>query len=89
MTNNNLNKVYEDAIAEIEKKVSDFKAKLDEGTADPEKFITLSEIESLWASLNKSTTKTYSDMISAYLTDLDEKAVIQLKKGSTGSMESG
>lgn len=89
MTNKNLDKVYEDAIAEIEKNVSEFKAKLDAGTADPEKFITLSEIESLWASLNRSTTKTYSDMISAYLTDLDEKAVIQLKKGNTGSMGSG
>lgn len=89
MTNNKLNNVYEDAIAEIEKKVSEFKAKLDAGTENPENFITLSEIEQLWATLNKSTTKTYSDMISAYLTDLDEKAVIQLKKENTRSMGSG
>ena len=89
MANNGLNKAYEDAIAELEKKIGEFKAQLDAGTADPENFITLSEIEQLWASLNRSTTKTYSDMISAYLTDLDEKAVIRSKKENTGSTGSG
>lgn len=56
MKNDNLNKVYEDTIAEIEKRVGEFKAKLDSGTSDPNNFIT---------ALNKSTTKTYSAMSAA------------------------
>ena len=80
MPSSKLNQACTDAIAEIEKKVAEFRSRLDSGTSDPEKFMTLSEIENLWAQLNRSTTKTYSDMISAYLSDLDEKAVIKLKK---------
>lgn len=42
--------------------------------------IKSSEIEKLWSDLNKSTSKSYSDMVSAYLSTLDEKAVIKAKK---------
>ena len=89
MTKENLDKVCQDAILQIEKNVREFKQKLDSGTQDPAKFISLSEIESLWASLNSSTNKTYSDMLSAYLSDLDEKALIQSKKGNSDKGGSG
>ncbi|MCR5813789.1 MAG: hypothetical protein K6G15_04785 [Desulfovibrio sp.] len=80
MSSEKLEKACEDAIHQIEKNVREFTHKLDSGTKDPEKFISFAEIESLWASLSESTNKTYSDMISAYLSDLDEKALIQSKK---------
>lgn len=84
-----LGKVCEDAIAQIENNIAEFKQKLDAGTSNPDNFITLSEIEEMWHTLNNSTNKTYSDMISAYLSDIDEKEVIKLKKDNAGSSESG
>lgn len=89
MPNDRLNQAYEDAVLKLEKDMAEFKAKLDAGTSDPERFMSLSEIENLWRNLNKSTTQTYSDMISAYLSDIDEKEVIRLKKGNSGREESG
>lgn len=84
-----LGKVCGDAIAQIENNIAEFKQKLDAGTSNPDKFITFSEIEEMWHTLNNSTNKTYSDMISAYLSDIDEKEVIKLKKDNAGSSESG
>lgn len=89
MVSEKLDKTCDDAILQIEKNVREFKEKLDFRTKNPENFITFSEIEKLWASLNESTNKTYSDMLSAYLSDLDEKALIQLKKANTDRGESG
>ena len=89
MDEKNRDSVCENAIAEIGRRVAEFKSKLDSRTSDPKNFITLTEIEQLWSILNKATMKTYSDMISAYLSQLDEKAVIQLKKVNTGRTESG
>ena len=89
MSRPTLDKACADALAQIEKNIAEFQQKLDAGTSDPDNFITLSEIEKMWQELNNSTSKTYSDMISAYLSVIDEKAVIQSKKGNTESLESG
>lgn len=83
MSNPKLEQAVSDAKAQIERELDEFKAALDAGTADPNSFITLSEIERRWAELRNSTNKTYSDMISAYLTNLDESSIIKLKKENT------
>ncbi len=83
MNANKTDKVYDDALAEIEKKLAEFRAKLDKGTSDPDNFITLSEIEKEWALLNKTTSKTYSDIVSTYLSEIDERAIIKAKKENT------
>lgn len=80
MSNNSFNQAYEDTLQEVQRNIEKFKNALDEGTKEPENFITISEIEKLWSDLNKSTSKSYSDMVSAYLSALDEKAVIKAKK---------
>ena len=71
--------------AQIENNIAKFKQKLNAGTSNPDNFITLSEIKEIWHTLNNPTNKTYSDMISVYLSDIDEKEVIQLKKDNAGS----
>ena len=72
-----------DAKAQIDKEIDDFKAALDAGTANPESFITFAEIERKWAELKNKTNKTYSDMISTYLSSLDESEIIKAKKENT------
>ena len=78
-----LKQAVEDAKAQIGKEIDEFKASLDAGTADPESFITFAEIEKRWAELKNKTNKTYSDMISTYLSTLDESAIIKSKKENT------
>ena len=80
MVNPRLEKAIEDAKAEIDKEIDQFKAALDAGTENPDSFITLAEIEKKWAELRNNTTKPYSAMLSAYLSDLDETALIKSKK---------
>ena len=83
MAKEKLEQATMDAKMQIEKKIDEFKAMLDAGTSDPDHFITLSEIENKWAELKNATNKTYSDMVSAYLSELDERAIIKSKKVST------
>ena len=80
MSEEKINKAYEDAINQIEKELREFKEKLRKGTSNPDDFMTLSEIEKEWASLKDTTNKTYSDMVSAYLSEIDERDLIKSKK---------
>lgn len=87
MTNIRTDKAIEDAKAEINKQLDEFKNKLDSGTSDPNSFMSLADIERKWKELNDTTSKTYSNMVSAYLSDLDEKALIRSKKENTQKKE--
>ena len=83
MSNSMLEQAVADAKAQIDKEIDEFKAVLDAGTADPESFISFAEIERKWSELKNKTNKTYSDMISTYLSTLDESAIIKSKKENT------
>ena len=83
MSKDKLEQATMDAKVQIEKRIDEFKAMLDSGTSDPDHFITLATIEKEWAALKDATNKTYSDMLSAYLSDLDERAIIKSKKENT------
>ncbi len=83
MTNERLEQAVADAKAQIDKEIDEFKASLDAGTSDPESFISFAEIERQWSELKTKTNKTYSDMISTYLSTLDESAIIKSKKENT------
>lgn len=87
MTNIKTDKTFADAKDEIMKNIDEFRSDLDKGTSDPDSFMTLSEIEAKWRQLNNSTSKIYSDMVAAYLSDLDEKEIIASKKESTERKE--
>lgn len=83
MSDPKIEKAVSDAKAEIEKEIDEFKAALDAGTSDPSSFMTLAEIEKRWKELNSSTSKTYSDLVAAYLSTMDERPVIRSKKENT------
>ena len=83
MSKENIERVIIDTKLQIEKSIDEFKAALDQGTSDPDSFITLAEIEKKWAELKNSTNKTYSDMIAAYLSDINESDIIKAKKENT------
>ena len=83
MSDIKLEQAVADAKAQIDKEIDEFKAALDAGTSNLEFFITFTEIERKWAELKNKTNKTYSDMISTYLSSLDESEIIKAKKENT------
>lgn len=83
MDNKTLDKIASDAKLEIGHKIDEFISELQNGTKDPDEFITITQLEEKLALLRSSTTKTYSDIISAYLSSMDEKELIKRKKENT------
>lgn len=67
-----------------EKKLSDHLARLidavDERTSDPEHFLSISELEHLWSDAAGAVSKTFSDILSEAVRNIDEKEIIQSKK---------
>ena len=72
---------------EINDQIDEFIEALEQGTADPEKFASLSEIETMWHNLKLGTHKTYSDMMAVALSSLDTQEVIDSKKDNTSGKE--
>lgn len=83
MDNNALDKIASDAKLEIGHKIDEFISELRNGTSNPDEFITITQLEEKLALLRSNTTKTYSDIVSTYLSSLDEKELIKRKKEST------
>ena len=67
--------------------VDEFRQRIIEGTKDPEKFLTISEIERLWSELRDDTSLLYSDMLSELLSNADESELIRKKKQNTEQKE--
>ncbi len=72
---------------ELLRKIDEFKEKIQNGTSDPDNFITFTEIEHLWADLMNSTQTIYSDMLQDLLNDADEAEIISKKKQNTKTKE--
>lgn len=84
MDNKTIDKIASDAKLEISHQIDKFIADLQNGTSDPDDFITITQLEEKLALLRSNTTKTYSDILSAYLNSMDETELIKRKKGNTG-----
>ena len=54
---------------------------------DPDRFLTLSEIEELWGKLIGDTNVLYSDMLQQLIRNVDEKDLIRQKKENTRPKE--
>lgn len=67
-------------IGELSRLIKEFEEKIQNGTADPNRFLTISEIEELWSILIGNTNILYSDMVSSLIQDIDEKDLIREKK---------
>lgn len=83
MDNKALDKIASDAKLEITHKIDEFISELQNGTSNPDEFITITQLEEKLSLLRSSTTKTYSDIVSAYLSSLDERELIKRKKENT------
>jgi hypothetical protein len=68
---------YSDELLRI---VEEFRQRIVEGTSDPDHFMTISDIESLWSKLRGNTSLLYSDMLSDLLSEVDESELIRKKK---------
>lgn len=74
-------------LAEIERLIKEFKEKFEAGTSDADHFITMTEIERLWAELQNNTQIVYSDMIRELMGTVDEHDLIRKKKESSNNGE--
>lgn len=79
-----IDKIASDAKLEINHQIDQFVADLQNGTSDPDDFITITKLEEKLSLLRSDTTKTYSDILSAYLDGMDETELIKRKKENTG-----
>ena len=67
-------------IGELTRIVKEFEEKIENGTEDPNRFLTLTEIEQLWGSLIKDTNVLYSEMLQSLIQNIDEKELVRAKK---------
>ena len=68
---------YSDELLRV---VDMFRQRIVAGTSDPENFLTISDIERLWAELRGDTSLIYSDMLSELLSGANETELIRKKK---------
>ena len=66
---------------ELLRMVEEFRQKIIAGTSSAEKFMSITEIERLWASLRGETNILYSEMLSGLLSEVDEGELIRKKNG--------
>lgn len=67
-------------IGELTRIVKEFEEKIQNGTENPNRFLTLSEIEELWGKLVGNTNIIYSDMLQTLIQNIDERELIREKK---------
>lgn len=67
---------------------SNFEKKFQEGTKDPDKFLTISELESRWASLRKDILECGDEMVRRLVESVDEKDLVKKKKRNFKTKES-
>lgn len=67
-------------IGELTRLIKEFEEKIQNGTEDPNRFLTLSEIEELWGKLIGNTNILYSDMLQTLIQNINEKELIRGKK---------
>ena len=74
-------------IGELTRIVKEFEEKIQNGTEDPERFLTLTEIEELWGKLIGENNVLYSDMLQNLIQNIDEKEIVRSKKENTRPKE--
>lgn len=84
MDNKTIDRIASDAKLEISHQIDKFVADLQNGTSNADDFTTITQLEEKLSLLRSNTTKTYSDILSAYLSSMDETELIKRKKGNTG-----
>ena len=70
-------------IGELTRIVKEFEEKIQNGTRNPDDFLTITEIETLWSKLIGDTNVLYSDMLQNLINGIDERELIRSKKENT------
>lgn len=74
-------------IRELSRIVKEFEEKIQNGTEDPDRFLTLTEIEELWGKLIGNTNVLYSDMLQSLIQNIDERGLVRQKKENSKPRE--
>ena len=74
-------------MSEIERLVNEFREMLEKGFSDVQNIMNINEIEELWTKLRAGTDVVYADMLSDYLSSVDEREVIRQKKTNFAQTE--
>ncbi len=74
-------------IGELSRIVKEFEEKIQNGTENPERFLTLTEIEELWGKLIGDTNIIYSDMLQSLIRNIDETGLVREKKENSKPKE--
>ena len=83
----NTDELAMERMSEIERLVNEFRELLEKGFSDVQNIMNINEIEELWTKLRAGTDVVYADMLSDYLSSVDEREVIRQKKTSFAQME--
>ena len=74
------NEIAREYNVELLRILDEFRQKIINGTANPDDFLTITDIENLWSKLRGDTSLLYSDMLSGLLSSIDEAELIRKKK---------
>jgi hypothetical protein len=74
-------------LGELTRIVKEFEEKIQNGTENPDRFLTLSEVEELWGKLIGETNVIYSDMLHDLIQNISEKELIRRKKENSKPKE--
>ena len=72
---------------EIGRLIREFQDKFEAGTRDPDHFLNIGEIESLWGELQGKTNNIYSDMLRELMNQVEERDLIRKKKDNIETRE--
>ena len=74
-------------LGELTRIVKEFEEKIQNSAENPDRFLTLSEVEELWGKLIGETNVIYSDMLHDLIQNISEKELIRRKKENSEPKE--
>ena len=83
MERKKLEELAEKVGIELTQQLKEYLNALNSGTSDPSNFMTMSEIEEKLYNVSAKAKKSYLDVTSQFISDLDERELVRSKKEST------
>jgi hypothetical protein len=83
MEREKLEELAEKAGIELTHQLKEYLEALNSGTSDPSNFMTMSEIEEKLYNVRAKTNKSYLDLTSQFISELDERGLVKTKKENT------
>ena len=80
MAAKDLDLAFKIAEADLSQKIGRLKEKFKANPVADEDFLSLAEIEELWADFNSSVSKIFADLLVSYLGTMDDQVTLSLKK---------